>query len=82
VRLHGNVVYKPLGHGFIVDQSEDPSSILATNITIRPRRVRFADETMRAFYERRPRSVWFAGDDNGNPAATDRPDAWAQPTGS
>lgn len=60
VRLHGNVVYKPLGHGFIIDQSEDSASILTTNLTVRPRRVRFADPAMRAMYERRPRSVWFA----------------------
>jgi hypothetical protein len=60
VRLHGNVVFKPLGHGFIVDQSEDSASILTTNLTVRPRRVRFAEPAMRAMYERRPRSVWFA----------------------
>ncbi len=60
VKLHGNVVYKPLGHGFIVDQSEDSAAILTTNLTVRPRRVRFADAGMRSMYERRPRSVWFA----------------------
>jgi hypothetical protein len=60
VKLHGNVVYKPLGHGIIVDQSEDSASILTTNLTVRPRRVRFADPGMRSMYERRPRSVWFA----------------------
>ncbi len=60
VKLHGNVVYKPLGHGFIVDQSEDSAAIVTTNLTVRPRRVRFADAGMRSMYERRPRSVWFA----------------------
>jgi hypothetical protein len=63
VRLHGNVVHKPLGHGFIVDQADqaqDVATMLTTNLTIRPRRVRFADPAMRDLYERRPRSLWIS----------------------
>jgi len=63
VKIHGNVVYKPLGHGFIVDQADqaqDVATMIATNLTIRPRRVRFADPAMRDLYERRPRSLWIS----------------------
>lgn len=63
VRIHGNVVHKPLGHGFIVDQADqaqDVATMLTTNLTIRPRRVRFADPAMRDLYERRPRSLWIS----------------------
>jgi hypothetical protein len=54
------VVFKPLGHGFIIDHTEDAAAVMTTNLTIRPRRVRFADPAMRDLYERRPRSVWIA----------------------
>lgn len=60
VKLHGNVIYRPLGHGFIVDQSEDGAALVTTNLVIRPRVVRFADPAMRAMCEHRPRAVWFA----------------------
>lgn len=60
LRLHGNVVYKPLGHGFIVDQSDDSAAVVTTNLVVRPRPARFADPSMRALHERQPRSVWFA----------------------
>jgi hypothetical protein len=63
VKIHGNVVHKPLGHGFIVDQADqaqDVATMLSTNLTIRPRRVRFADPAMRDLYERRPRSLWIS----------------------
>jgi hypothetical protein len=60
VRLHGNVVYRPLGHGFIVDQADDGAALVTTNLVIRPRVVRFADPGMRAMCEHRPRAVWFA----------------------
>lgn len=63
VKIHGNVVHKPLGHGFIVDQADqahDMATMLTTNLTIRPRRVRFADPAMRDLYERRPRSLWIS----------------------
>jgi hypothetical protein len=63
VKIHGNVVHKPLGHGFIVDQADqaqDVATMLTTNLTIRPRRVRFADPAMRDLYERRPRSLWIS----------------------
>jgi len=60
VHLHGNVVYRPLGHGFIVDQADESASLVTTNLVIRPRVVRFADPAMRAMCEHRPRAVWFA----------------------
>ncbi|HTT13558.1 MAG TPA: G8 domain-containing protein [Burkholderiaceae bacterium] len=60
VRVTGNVVYRPLGHGFIVDQAEDGASLVTTNLVIRPRVVRYADPAMRAMCEHRPRAVWFA----------------------
>jgi hypothetical protein len=60
VRLHGNVVYRPLGHGFIVDQPDEGATLVTTNLVIRPRVVRYADPAMRAMCEHRPRAVWFA----------------------
>jgi hypothetical protein len=60
VRLHGNVVYRPLGHGFIVEQPDEGASLVTANLVIRPRVVRFADPAMRAMCEHRPRAVWFA----------------------
>ncbi|HEU0198818.1 MAG TPA: G8 domain-containing protein [Burkholderiaceae bacterium] len=60
VRLLGNVVYRPLGHGFIVDQADDGAALLTSNLAIRPRVVRFADPGMRAMCEHRPRAVWFS----------------------
>jgi len=60
VRLHGNVVYRPLGHGFIVDQPDEGAALVTTNLVIRPRVVRYADPAMRAMCEHRPRAVWFA----------------------
>lgn len=60
VRLQGNVVYRPMGHGFIVDQVDDSAALLTSNLAIRPRMVRFADAGMRAMCEHRPRAVWFS----------------------
>lgn len=60
VQLHGNVVYKPLGHGFVLERPEDWASILVDNLTVRPRPARFVDPAMRAMDEVRPRSVWFS----------------------
>jgi hypothetical protein len=60
VRLHGNVVYRPLGHGFIVDQADEGAALVTTNLVVRPRVVRYADPAMRAMCEHRPRAVWFA----------------------
>jgi hypothetical protein len=60
VRLHDNVVYRPLGHGFIVDQADEGAALVTTNLVIRPRVVRYADPMMRAMCEHRPRAVWFA----------------------
>jgi hypothetical protein len=60
VRVHGNVVYRPLGHGFIVDHADEGAGLVTTNLVIRPRVVRYADPSMRAMCEHRPRAVWFA----------------------
>ncbi|MCS6943931.1 MAG: G8 domain-containing protein [Sutterellaceae bacterium] len=60
VRLQGNVVYRPLGHGFIVDRADDSRMLLTSNLAIRPRTVRFADPGMRMLCEHRPRAIWFA----------------------
>jgi hypothetical protein len=76
VKIHGNVVHKPLGHGFIVDQADqaqDVATMLTTNLTIRPRRVRFADPAMRDLYERRPRSLWIS--DSRRPIGESVPEA-------
>lgn len=76
VKIHGNVVHKPLGHGFIVDQADqaqDVATMLTTNLTIRPRRVRFADPAMRDLYERRPRSLWIS--DSRRPIGEGVPEA-------
>ncbi len=72
VKIHGNVVHKPLGHGFIVDQADraiDMATMLSSNLTIRPHAVRFADPAMRELCERRPRSLWIS--DKRLPAAAD-----------
>jgi hypothetical protein len=60
VRLEGNVVYRPLGHGYIVDRADASATLVTSNLAIRPRVVRFADPAMRAMCEHRPRAVWFA----------------------
>lgn len=60
VRLQGNVVYRPLGHGYIVDQPDMSATLVTSNLAIRPRVVRFADPAMRLMCEQRPRAVWFA----------------------
>jgi len=59
VRLQGNAIYKPYGHGFIVDHADETAAIVTSNLTIRPRVVRYADAAMRALSEHRPRAVWF-----------------------
>jgi hypothetical protein len=58
--VQGNVVYRPLGHGFIVDHADEGAALVTTNLVIRPRVVRYADPAMRAMCEYRPRAVWFA----------------------
>lgn len=73
VQLQGNVVYKPLGHGFIVEHSEDAASILANNLTVRLRPALFVDPAMRALDEARPRSVW-CSDAPREPRAADADD--------
>jgi hypothetical protein len=61
LRLQGNTMYKPLGHGFITDEADAGAGIITANLTIRPRVVRFADPAMRALSEHKPRAVWFLG---------------------
>ncbi|HXF47005.1 MAG TPA: G8 domain-containing protein [Burkholderiaceae bacterium] len=60
VRLQGNVVYRPLGHGYIVEQAGGDATLVTSNLAIRPRVVRFADPAMRLMCEHRPRAIWFA----------------------
>ncbi len=60
VRMQGNVVYRPLGHGFVVEHADDGAALLATNLAIRPRVVRYADPAMRSLGEHNPRAVWAA----------------------
>lgn len=58
VELMGNVVYRPHGHGFIVDDAER-GDIQSSNLIVRPRVVRYAHASMRALSEHRPRAVCF-----------------------
>ncbi len=60
VRMQGNVVYRPLGHGFVVEHADDGAALVASNLTIRPRVVRYADPAMRSLGEHHPRAVWAA----------------------
>jgi len=58
VRISGNVVVKPYGHGFIVEAEDDSPQLVTTNLALRPRVARFADQGMRSFCEHRPRPFW------------------------
>lgn len=58
VRICGNVVVKPYGHGFIVEAEDDSPQLVTTNLALRPRVARFADQGMRSFCEHRPRPFW------------------------
>ncbi|HET9024373.1 MAG TPA: G8 domain-containing protein, partial [Burkholderiaceae bacterium] len=58
VRISGNVVVKPYGHGFIVEAEDDSPQLVTTNLALRPRVARFADQGMRRFCEHRPRPFW------------------------
>ena len=58
VRISGNVVVKPYGHGYIVEGEDHSPQLLTTNLALRPRVARFADQGMRSFCEHRPRPFW------------------------
>jgi hypothetical protein len=58
VRISGNVVVKPYGHGYIVESGDHSPQLLTTNLALRPRVARFADQRMRSFCEHRPRPFW------------------------
>jgi hypothetical protein len=58
VRISGNVVVKPYGHGYIVESEDHSPQLLTTNLALRPRVARFADQGMRSFCEHRPRPFW------------------------
>jgi hypothetical protein len=58
VRISGNVVVKPYGHGYIVEAEDHSPQLLTTNLALRPRVARFADQSMRSYCEHRPRPFW------------------------
>ena len=58
VRISGNVVVKPYGHGYIVESEDNSPQLTTTNLALRPRVARFADQGMRSFCEHRPRPFW------------------------
>jgi hypothetical protein len=58
VRINGNVVLKPYGHGYIVESEDNSPQLLTTNLALRPRVARFADSSMRSYCEVRPRPFW------------------------
>ena len=58
VRISGNVVVKPYGHGYIVESEDNSPQLITTNLALRPRVVRFADQKMRSYCEHRPRAFW------------------------
>jgi len=58
VRICGNVVMKPYGHGYIVESEDNSPQLVTTNLALRPRVVRFADQKMRSYCEHRPRAFW------------------------
>jgi hypothetical protein len=58
VRISGNVVLKPYGHGYIVESVDNSPQLVTTNLALRPRVVRFADQAMRSYCEHRPRAFW------------------------
>lgn len=59
VRISGNVVYQPYGHGYVIDQAHDSAQIVAGNLAVRPHVVRFTDPELRGMHEHRPRAFWF-----------------------
>jgi hypothetical protein len=59
VRVSGNVVFKPYGHGYVIEHTDDAAQMLATNLVVRPRVVRFSDPALRGLHEHHPRAFWF-----------------------
>jgi len=58
VRISGNAIVKPYGHGYIVEGEDHSPQLLTTNLALRPRVARFADQGMRSYCEHRPRPFW------------------------
>jgi hypothetical protein len=58
VRISGNVVVRPYGHGFIVESEDNSPQLITTNLALRPRIARFADSKMRGYCEHHPRAFW------------------------
>jgi hypothetical protein len=58
VRISGNAVVKPCGHGYIVESEDNSPQLTTTNLALRPRVARFADQSMRSYCEHRPRAFW------------------------
>lgn len=69
VRISGNVVMKPFGHGYIVESEDNSPQLVTTNLALRPRVVRFADQKMRSYCEHRPRAFWIVQSAGARPAA-------------
>jgi cell migration-inducing and hyaluronan-binding protein len=69
VRICGNVVLKPYGHGYIVESEDNSPQLVTTNLAVRPRVARFADSAMRSYCEHRPRPFWIVRSQPVRPAA-------------
>jgi hypothetical protein len=69
VRINGNVVLKPYGHGYIVESEDNSTQLITTNLAVRPRGARFADSAMRSFCEVRPRAFWIVRSPSARPVA-------------
>jgi len=69
VRISGNVVMKPYGHGYIVESEDHSPQLTTTNLAVRPRVARFADAAMRRYGELRPRAFWIVRSVATRPAA-------------
>ena len=69
VRISGNVVLKPYGHGYIVESEDNSPQLVTTNLAVRPRVARFADSKMRSYCEHRPRPFWIVHSQPGRSAA-------------
>jgi plasmid stabilization system protein ParE len=72
VRISGNVVLKPFGHGYIVESEDNSPQLVTSNLAVRPRVARFADASMRSYCEVRPRAFWIV---RSQPAPTAAPPA-------
>jgi hypothetical protein len=70
VRISGNVVLKPYGHGYIVESEDNSPQLVTTNLAVRPRVARFADSAMRSCCEHRPRPFWIVRTPTARPSAS------------